>query len=161
VGRFRFRAKGTTRRTDLADFLFGGSRLLFWTLAPLLILIVVLLGFYPANRSTQATVVAIGVDSLVVLLILAMYDPKTFHWAGRAAMGLVFLVFLWYLIYEIDCGQPWRLVPHSEPSPVNALLGLLIIGLPCLHYMLYGRFGRKRKAERDDHEAARSARPIE
>ncbi|HJZ95703.1 MAG TPA: hypothetical protein VKE70_04310 [Candidatus Solibacter sp.] len=159
--RFRFRAKGTKRRIDLADVLFGGSRILFWTLAPLLILITILLGFYPANRSAQATVIALGVDSLVVLLILAMYDPKRFHWAGRAAMGLVFLVFLAYLIYEIDSGQPLRLVPRSEPGPVNALLGLLLIGVPCLRYTLIGRFGRKPKAERDDHEFARSPRPIE
>jgi hypothetical protein len=76
-------------------------------------------------------------------MIFALYNPKRFHWAGRGATGVVFLAFLAYLIDEIASGHSWHFGHHSEPSPLNALLGILIIGVPCLRYTLIGRFGRK------------------
>jgi hypothetical protein len=59
----------------------------------------------------------------------------------RSVTGLVFVVYLWYLIHELwfSEGQfdPSR---ASGPSPFNALFGLLITGFPCLTRSLIGKF---------------------
>jgi hypothetical protein len=62
---------------------------------------------------------------------------------ARAVTALVFPFFLMYLADEIRSGKPWRRSPRYRESPLNALIGLLTIGLPCLRYTLIGRFGRE------------------
>jgi hypothetical protein len=107
------------------------------------LLFIILTAVSTAKWSTQSIILVVGLDLLAVLLILALYSQKRFHWAGRAATSLVFLAFLAYLIDEIASGHSWHFGPRSEPSPLNALLGLVTIGLPCLRYTLLGRFGGK------------------
>jgi hypothetical protein len=106
-------------------------------------LFIIVTPFHRGEWSAQSVILVVGVDALGILLLLALYKPDRFHWAGRAATGLVFLAFLSYLIDEIVSGHPWHFGPRSEPSPLNALLGLFAIGVPCLRYTLVGRFGRK------------------
>jgi len=130
-------------RIEIGDVLFGGSRFLFWLLAPVLLLFIILTAIFHPRWSAESKSIVFGLDLLAVLLILALYNPKRFHWAGRAATGLVFLAFLAYLIDEIAIGDSWHFGPRSEPTPLNALLGLVFIGFPCLRYTLIGRFGRK------------------
>lgn len=134
----------------VGDVLFGGSRFLFWTLAPVLLLFIVLTTVLHPRWSAESRSILFGLDLLALLMILALYNPKRFHWAGRAAMGLVFLAFAAYLIDEIARGDSWHFGPRSEPTPLNALLGLLIIGVPCLRYTLLGRFGRKSEVHSED-----------
>jgi len=134
-----------TEKDEIRDVLFSGSRFLFWLLAPLLLAFTVLTAVFRPRWSVGSAAAIGGLDLLAVLMILALYNPKRFQWAGRAATGLVFLAFLVYLVDEIGSGHSWHFGPHSEPSPLNALLGLLIIGVPCLRYTLVGRFGRKQE----------------
>jgi hypothetical protein len=60
---------------------------------------------------------------------------------GRGVTGIVFVAFLAYLADEVRSGKPWRFGSRGEETPLDALLGLIIIGLPCLRYTLVGRFG--------------------
>lgn len=139
-----------TSRVEIADVLFEGSRFLFWLLASVLLLFIVLTAvFHPQWTLGSATIIG-GLDVLAILMILALYNPKRFHWAGRTATSLVFLAFLVYLIDEIASGHSWHFGPRSEPSPLNALTGLLIIGVPCLRYTLLGRFGKKQEIHNED-----------
>jgi hypothetical protein len=112
-------------------------------LAPVLLAFIVLTAFFHPRWSLGTAGIISGLDVLAILMIFALYNPKRFQWAGRAATGLVFLAFLVYLVDEIGSGHSWHFGPRSEPSPLNALLGLLFIGVPCLRYTLLGRFGRK------------------
>ena len=130
---------------------FSGSRILVWTFAPIVLLFIIVTPFHKGEWSAQSVILVVGVDALGILLLLALYNPKRFHRAGRAATGLVFLAFLAYLIDEIASGHSWHFGPRSEPSPVNALLGLVVFGVPCLRYTLVGRFGRKIVASDIDH----------
>ena len=70
-------------------------------LAPVLLLFIVLTAFFHPQWSLGTTGIIGGLDVLAVLMIFALYSPKRFHWAGRAATGLVFLAFLIYLMDEI------------------------------------------------------------
>lgn len=135
---------------NVGDVLFGGSRFIFWILTPVLLLFLILSPFLSDHWSVESVILVAGLDVLAVLLILALYNAERFHWAGRAATGLVFLAYLAYLVDEIASGHSWRFGPHSEPTPLNALLGLLIIGVPCLRYTLLGRFGRKAEIHTED-----------
>jgi hypothetical protein len=137
--------EGRKSPDEIRDVLFSGSRFLFWLLAPVLLLFIVLTALFHPQWSWGSAIVIGGLNVLAILMIFALYNPKRFHWAGRAATGLVFLAFLAYLIDEIASGHSWHFGPRSEPSPLNALLGLLAIGVPCLRYTSVGRFGRKQE----------------
>jgi hypothetical protein len=124
-------------------------------LAPIVLLFIALTPFRQGDWSAESVFLVVGVDALGVLLLLALYKPERFHWAGRAATGLVFLAFVAYLIDEIASGGSWHFGPRSEPSSLNALLGLLVFGVPCLRYTLVGRFGRKTEIQSGDIETHR------
>ena len=137
-------------RIEIADVLFGGSRFFFWLLAPVLLLFIVLTALYHPQWSLGSVTMIGGLDVLAILIIFALYNPKRFHSAGRAATGLVFLAFLSYLVDEIASDHSWHFGPRSGPSPLNALMGLLIIGVPCLRYTLLARFGKKKEIHTED-----------
>ena len=80
-------------------------------------------------------------DVLVLLLILGLYDPKRFWRAAQGATGIVFLA---YLADEVASGKPWTPGPRTEDTPLNALRGLVVIGVPCLIYTIRGTFGKKK-----------------
>jgi hypothetical protein len=135
--------------------MFSGNRIIVWVLAPIVILFIVLTPFRQGEWSAGSVILLVGIDALGVLLLLALYKPERFYWAGRAATGLVFLAFAGYLIDEVTSGGSWHFGPRSEPSSSDALLGLLVFGVPCLRYTLVGRFGSKTQVQSKEMETHR------
>jgi hypothetical protein len=86
-------------------------------------------------------------SSAAILYALALLNPTRFQWAGRAVAGLVFAAYLAYTISELFfSNHPVRLnEPRSTASPMNAVRGLIIIGLPALWYA-----ARKRRQPDND-----------
>lgn len=82
-----------------------------------------------------------------LLLLLQLYDRIRFHWAGRVLAGFVFLSYAAYLIHELAMeGFPTRLLPkRGEASAINALVGLLVIGVPAGLYAVFGRWSVSRE----------------
>jgi hypothetical protein len=138
----------------LGDVLFNGSRFIFWALSPFLVFLIVGMPLLVDGWWPWSNILVFGLDAIAALLLLALYDNKRFWWASRGVTGVVFLAYLGYLVDESRSGKPWRLGPRSEESPVDALLGLLIIGLPSLRYTLAGRFSW------DRHQVPRDFSPI-
>jgi hypothetical protein len=120
------------------EVLFSGSRIVFWAVSPFLVLFVGAMPLLVDGWWPWSSVLVFALDAIAVLLILALYDVKRFWWAARGVTAIVFLFFIVYFADEIRSGTPWRL---GDESPLEALLGLLIVGLPCLRYTLVGRFG--------------------
>ena len=118
--------------------LFSGSRFIFWVLSPFLLLFVFAMPFVVHEWWPWSNVLVFALDAIVVLLLLALYDVKRFWWAARGVTAIVFLSFVVYLADQIRSGKPWR---FGQEPPLEALLGLLIVGLPSLRYTLVGRFG--------------------
>jgi hypothetical protein len=91
---------------------------------------------------TRAAVMA-GMEFVCVALLAGFWLPERIgRWAFRSVAGAVFVAYAAYLIYEfLFSDMPFRL-PESRgnASPLNALLGFAIIGLPNLWYALFGRF---------------------
>lgn len=114
--------------------LSSGSRFLFWGIVPLGGLMLGLVTFMTHDWTLTRALVFGVLDLTFLLLALALYNPKRFSWV----LGIVLmLIFLWYCFYVVDqfffSGHPVRW-PSSqgEVSPINALRGLLFIGLPAL-----------------------------
>ena len=122
------------------EVLFSGSRFIFWTLSPCLLLFATGLPLLTRFWSVENTVLTVVLSGASLLLILALYDPKRFRWAARSVTGVAFLTFLVYFTDEVHQGHRWRLGLTTD-SPWSAFFGLVSIGLPCLRYAVWGCFG--------------------
>jgi hypothetical protein len=119
--------------------LFSGSRFIFWTLAPALILGVAVLSVSVDYSSPIRVALVIFLDSLAILLALGLYSPRRNEWALRLVTGLVFVAYVVYLVEEVREGKPLSLAGNrGEESLRNAMLGLILIGWPCIKFTLLG-----------------------
>jgi hypothetical protein len=58
--------------------------------------------------------------------------------------GIVGVAFIAFLIDEVHSGKPWTLQDKGGTGPLNALIGCVVIGLPCFRYTFVGRFTWKK-----------------
>ena|SRR2546430_6590438 len=141
--------------------LFSGSRFTFWSLAPILALSAVLLPFLAGKWTVSSFFFVVPIEALFVALILALFNPQRFWWATRSVTGIVFCLYLDYAIEEVFLsGKGWEVGfgSRAEASPLNAILGFIVIGLPCLWYTLFGRFSLKRADRSDGSDPGLSAK---
>jgi len=110
----------------------------FWVFLPVVFLLVfsLALGFEYMPRIGK--IVSFGVCSAGILLLLATYDAVRFGWAIRALGALVFSAYTFYLVAELREGRKFHLLePRSTTSPRNALIGLIVFGIPGLIIALH------------------------
>jgi len=128
--------------------LFSGSRFIFWTLAPILVLFAFSFPFLIVEWSPMVIALVVVLDAIALLLAVGLYNPQRNECALRMITGLVFTAYLAYLVVEIRSGKPLLLTgSHGEESLRNALLGLLLIGWPCIKFTLSGFDGWKQEDE--------------
>jgi hypothetical protein len=133
--------------------LFSGSKFVFWSLTPFVILFALIMTFAGREWTLTGIVITVIWDSSSLLLILGLWNPRRFHWAHRSASGVVFGAYLLYLIDESWGGKGWNPPSSpSEPAPFNALFGLLIIGIPCLKHTLFGAFSPESQNTKKDRD---------
>jgi hypothetical protein len=128
---------------NFGETLFGGSPFVRWTLTPFVLLFAVLLPFLIPGLTPTAVAITVGIEIMCLALIAGFWLPARFgRWALRVLAGLVFAADFIYLVYEfLFSDTPFKLVEaRAKASPRNALLGFMVIGLPCLWYSLFGRF---------------------
>ena len=82
-----------------------------------------------------------GFCFLITIACLAQRRAREF--AGSAVGACVFLAGLWYLVAMLLEG-PGNWLALDEPSALQALLFLLVFGLPGAAYALNVRFGFRR-----------------
>lgn len=128
------------------DTLFGGSRFMFWCLGPLFLLVGLVVAFIGYTQFGTGRFLASGIAAFAALVcvcfFLALLNGPYFWWAGRVVSASVFGAYVWYLL------DTWLIHPRSfgfggprsGATPWNAILGLVIIGWPCLCYTFLGRF---------------------
>jgi hypothetical protein len=122
--------------------LFNGSSFIFRALAIPLLLFAIGMPLL-VQRWTPSVVMLVGsLVAAALLLLLALANPRRFRWAGRVVCGMVFAGYAEYAVDEwFFSDTPFRLFEsRTATSPRNALLGLVLIGLPALIYALTGRF---------------------
>jgi uncharacterized membrane protein len=114
--------------------LFSGSRFIFWSLTPVLALCAVVLPLVVREWNATSVFWVISIEILLVTLILSLYSPVRFRWASRFVTAIVFCAYLAYVIDEIFWSG--KSLMDTEASARNAILGFIVIGLPCLWYTL-------------------------
>ena len=77
---------------------------------------------------------------------------RDYHWAFRFLSALVFCAYAAYLGYEFFIsGEEFEFAGSEDASsPLSALLGFIVIGVPSGTYALLGRF-TWRKEDEDHH----------
>lgn len=128
------------------DTLFGGSRFIFWCLGPLFLLValgfIIAACFHVAERRYGAAGFAIGIAIVCVCVFLALLNGARHWWAGRVVTASVFGAYVCYLVFTwLIQKQPFVAGGRTgSATPLNAVSGLIIIGLPCLCFTFFGRF---------------------
>jgi len=81
------------------------------------------------------------------LIFLALTFPKRFIWAYRTFCLLVFIFYLWYFIDEKFIQGKSFFIESStgSQSPINALRGLIVFGIPSLLYFILGTTKKERQ----------------
>jgi hypothetical protein len=114
----------------------------FWVLAPVILLSCVGMTLAAFNRESQTTfgqALIVLIDLVALLLLLGLWNARRFYWCFRAIGLVVFCAYAWYLFDEFTrSDQPAFDKParRGEQSPVNSLLGFVIIGIPALIFAL-------------------------
>jgi len=121
---------------------------MFWSLLPFLLLFLVLMPLLVEMRTNSAFIAIVSLELLVGLLLLALFDPARFWWAGRGVGAIIFLGYAVYLIALLLTVNDLIAEPRrSAPTALNATLGLIVFGVPGLCYAFFGRFSFRKPEE--------------
>ena len=134
------------------EVLFSGSRFIFWALTPFLVLFIIVTTVMVEDWRSLGALLVLGLDVTAALLILALYNKLRFWWASRVVAAIVFLAYLGFGFDEVRSGKPWIARSGSDTSPLEALLGLVFIGVPSFTYAAFGRFGIRKKDQENPPE---------
>jgi hypothetical protein len=136
------------------DIAFSCSRFIFWCLAPVLFLCGVGLPLLLDDWTPLKVILTAAWSVGCFAAIFALYDVRRFPWAARTVTGIIFLVYLGYLIDQlVFSGKPLEPTRRSEASAWNRIVGFIVIGLPAFWYTTLGRFSLRKpeaQGEQDD-----------
>jgi hypothetical protein len=132
---------------------FGRSRFVRWALTPLLVVFVVAMPALQQDWTSRSVAILGILEFMSAALLAGLWLPSRYgHWAFRALAACIFFQYLSYFVDEwFFGGHPLKLIESlGQPSPRNALLGLMIFGLPGLRYAVVGRLGPAQHGEDSD-----------
>jgi hypothetical protein len=132
--------------SNFGNILFSGIPFIRWTLLPIFLFCVGGFGLMTfisiLDKALIPALVSITFTVACAVMCIAMLFPHC-RWAIRIITGMVFFAYLIYLVHEwlFDTSAGIGIgAKRSESTPLNSLLGFVIIGLPCLWYTVFGRF---------------------
>jgi peptidoglycan/LPS O-acetylase OafA/YrhL len=134
----------------MGSAILGGSRFIFWCVAPFAVLAMIVLPYGISEWTPARILVVVGLEVVLGLLVLVLASPRRFRGASRILAAMVTLSYVAYLVHEL-CTDPDSLWPpsrRSESTAWNALLGLGVFGVPCAIYAVRGTLSRSRPEER-------------
>lgn len=123
--------------------LFTASPFIRWTLSPFLILTMLVLPVTVGTPTSQSNIFMAGMELLGLFLLIGLWTKGRIQKISfRVLAGLVGAAYLAYLVFEFWYSEkPFRLGgSQAGDSPKNALLGFLVLGVPCLWFAVSGRF---------------------
>jgi hypothetical protein len=117
---------------------FGGSRFIFWATAPFILLLMASAVYAREFDTTGKMIVFTLIEGLGGLLLLSLWPYHQIEGARRLLCGLVALA------YATMLGQAAWLQYRAGDIKAGALfaagLGFWFIGIPCIRYVVTGRF---------------------
>jgi hypothetical protein len=123
--------------------LFSGSRFIFWTLAPFLVLFAIVMPLSITEWNVTRIILITVMDMTALLLVIGLYNPKKFWWTLRVVTAIVFCGYLGMLIDELIHGDTTVKAMLRGDSPLEVIKTFIGVGIPCLLYALLGKFSRR------------------
>jgi hypothetical protein len=123
--------------------LFSGSRFIFWSLAPFLVLFAVVMPLSITEWNVTRVILITVMDAAALLLVIGLYNTKRFWWALRGVTMIVFFGYLAMLIDELIHGDTTVKGLLRGESPLEVIKTFIGVAIPCLLYTLLGRFSRR------------------
>ncbi|HWQ93575.1 MAG TPA: hypothetical protein VN673_18075, partial [Clostridia bacterium] len=117
------------------------KRPMFWVALPVLLGFGILMPLGIEQWNGQRVILMVALEFAVGLFLVGLFGSA---WGFRGLALLIFLAFAAYAVSEFAWSGKeftWR-GRRSEASPRNALIGLMVIGLPCLWFAFKGRLWR-------------------
>lgn len=132
--------------TNFGDIIFKGGRFIFWTLAPAILIFLALMTLIiPVVNPVMHWSMIVGLMLAWITgfsLVLGLSNPAKYAWAFRIVTVMVFLMYCFFVLFEFSSYGDIAENPQSsdKPDTKKALLGYIVIGVPCLIYTIFGRF---------------------
>jgi hypothetical protein len=128
-------------RTEMRpERFFISTPFMRWTLVPVLVLFAISTPTLVRSWTVERVLLVAGMSSAALLYAATLIWTRYLRLASRLVAGIVFAFYAAYAVHEwFFAGTRFRLLERpSVASPRNALLGLLVIGMPCLIYAMRG-----------------------
>lgn len=122
--------------SEFGKTLFGGSRFIFWVLAPALIGFVLIMTFTTTNWDITRIILTLALNMTAISLLIGLWNPTRFQWVLRLTTAMVFIFGSAYLIDEIF---------FAKQAVWGSLQFMAEIGIPCLAYTLLRKFTFRNK----------------
>lgn len=130
--------------STVGNVLFSASPFVRWTLSPVLLCFAIFFPMALTDWDAKKVLLVLVLEIMALALLAGFWLPRRL---GSMAFRVVAaFVFLGYLAYLVSAWQDWMQggAPlagrKSQSSPLTALLGMVVIGLPAFVYALKGRF---------------------
>jgi hypothetical protein len=132
---------------DFGKTLFSGSRFIFWSLAPVLILFTIVMPLSMTGWTATKIILVSASEIAALLLVLGLWNPNRFRWALRGVAAVVFGVCLTAVIEELFFSGKRFTVSEivSGDAQLGALKAFVFLGTSCLVYALFGKFSSVRE----------------
>ena len=132
--------------SNFGKTLFGGSGFVRWSLTPFVLLFAILMPVMVEDWTLKMIAMMGGMELMCLALLGGFWLPTR---------AFVFLAYASYVLFEffLSNGRPRN--GGSGATPLNALLGFVVIGLPSLWFALRGRFTLRDEPSPDQLAAAR------
>ena len=137
-------AESEDNDTDVADevppapsageIVFGGSRFVRWTIGPAAALAAVGMSTNLFSGTLTETVLRFGVVAILGALTLGVLVPRLGPVLGRVVALGVFVACCLYVVDMFSTDNAPTSGARSEPSRANAILAMLVFGLPSLGF---------------------------
>src|SRR5262245_41460237 len=118
------------------------KRWYFWVLAPVMLGSAVIIGLNDPPTLT-GRLVGYGISLTLVLATVGLANPIRFAWALRGVAAAILLGYVSYVVSEFVAVVHGKAIGwtggRSEVSLRNALLGLLVFGVPAARYIFRER----------------------
>jgi len=120
----------------------GMSRGARWTLGSFALLFAAILVYSEQNAPSSAPLLVYVLAGFCVLIAVACFSRTSRGPAIRSIGFMVFLAYAAYLAYELlrEPAEPYG--GRSEPHWLNAMLGLIVFGMPGLYVAVRGKYPR-------------------
>jgi hypothetical protein len=117
-----------------------------WALSPFVLIFAVSMPLLMDNWTVKGTVMLAGLELVCLALLAGFWLPTRWGlWAFRILAAVVFVAYAAYVVDTL-----WL----SKGREYQSLVGLLVVGLPCLWFALKGRFSLRAAPSPEELEAA-------